>query len=85
MTISNQANESEAAQALAEYLSDNCGTQIGVEDVLSGLAFLGLELTRKTPHSTSSSQTHHAVMKSEPSDSVMLSELEAEDELDLET
>jgi hypothetical protein len=87
MTSGHQTDRTEAAEALAEYLTDNCGTEVGVADVLDGIASLGLKLTEETPgHSTSSFQAQDAEwVKGEPSDSVILSELAAEDELNLET
>lgn len=86
MTSGHQTNPTEAAEALAEYLTDNCGTEVGVADVLDGLASLGLKLSEETPgHSTSFPAQDAEWVKGEPSDSVILSELEAEDELNLET
>jgi hypothetical protein len=87
MTSGHQTDRTEAAEALAEYLTDNCGTEVGVADVLDGLASLGLKLTETTVgYSTSSFQAQDAEgVKGKPSDSVILSEFETEDEMNLET
>jgi hypothetical protein len=87
MTSGHQTNETAAAQALSEWLRDNCGTEVDVADVLDGLASLGLRLLEETAsRSNSSFQARDAEwVKGEPSDSVMFSELEAQDEMNLET
>jgi hypothetical protein len=87
MTGRHQPNETAAAQALSEYLSDNCGTEVGVADLLEGLASLGLKLTEATAGRPNLSfQARDAEwVKGEPSDSVMSSEFETEDEMNLET
>ena len=87
MTSGHQPNETATARALSEYLTDSCGTEVGVADLLEGLASLGLKLTEETagrPHSSFQARDAEWV-KGEPSDSVMSSEFEAEDGMDLET